>query len=303
MSPERGGVRRGGSWGAPGAAAAPARESVLRFLGYPEGRTPRPELSHRLETLLHASPPLLRPAGVWRTFPASEAGALGLLLPVPRDAGAGAPAPERRRALVPARVAAALVTIGPDLEDACGRALAVGEATSALLLDAIGSAAVERAADLLCAQVLAAGRNAPAPTPQGGEERPASRRDVRFDACRVSPGYGDWPLAAQASLFARLPAGRLGVRLLPSLLMAPRKSISFALWLDRRGLPFEGVAGCARCPYPRCLYRHVPPPRGGGEGAARHEGRGANRPTGPQGGGGPPDRAGPAPGAPEGALP
>ena len=61
------------------------------------------------------------------------------------------------------------------------------------------------------------------------------RRDGDLDVgCRISPGYGRWPLSAQKALFARLPHETLGVSLNPSMMMTPRKSISFALWLGAK---------------------------------------------------------------------
>ena len=81
--------------------------------------------------------------------------------------------------------------------------------------------------------------------------------DRRVVPCRFSAGYGDWSLQDQPRLFALLPHAQLGVSLLPSMMMVPRKSVSFAMWLGAA----EGRAagrGCARCPLDTCRYRRKP---------------------------------------------
>ena len=137
-----------------------------------------------------------------------------------------------------ARLALGLVTIGPELEREVSRLLAEGESTRALLLDAAGSAAAEAAADQLEGQI-----------------HPGRPR-------RFSPGYGCWPLTAQRALFDLLPHEEIHVRLLPSCLMSPRKSVSFAVWLspeDEADVPEECRASrCADCDLTTCPYREGP---------------------------------------------
>jgi hypothetical protein len=145
----------------------------------------------------------------------------------------------------PARpLALGLVTIGPALERRVSELVAQGEATRALILDAAGSAAAEEAADALECRI---------------HDGPASRR--------FSPGYGSWPVTAQRSLFALLPHEEIGVSLLPSCLMTPRKSVSFALWLGgaEDDLPCGDdlpnrceVCGLLTCPYRRTAAKPVP---------------------------------------------
>jgi len=71
----------------------------------------------------------------------------------------------------------------------------------------------------------------------------------------VSPGYGSWGIHSQKALFDRLPHHRIGVDLLPTMLMTPRKSISFAMWLGADRRPLAGLSGCARCGLVECRYR------------------------------------------------
>jgi hypothetical protein len=155
-------------------------------------------------------------------------------------------------------LALGLVTIGFALERRVTDLLAGGETTRALLLDAAGSAAAEEAADDL-------------------ERRIHTRRIPR----RVSPGYGAWPLTAQRALFRLLPHEEIEVRLLPSCLMAPRKSVSFAVWLmpeNEADIPEECRAGrCETCELTTCPYRDLP--------AGPVEGPRADHPAGPHGSG------------------
>ena len=114
-------------------------------------------------------------------------------------------------------LAFAVCTIGPALELEAARSSCAGESLRALLLDAIGSVAVESLArqtariiaDAAAAMGLEAG--------------------VRF-----SPGYGKWALEGQRELFAIADGAAIGVRLNDSCIMEPRKSVSFAVRIGAR---------------------------------------------------------------------
>lgn len=198
------------------------REEVLHFLGYPGG-THAPE---RIETMLvqtlAEARRLASGRGVYASLPVERAGEVGL---------------ERIDAT---GLVIGMVTAGDGIERRAAEAMARGAATEALLLDAAGSAAAEEAADRLGAVISG---------DETGEPRPVS--------CRVSPGYGHWSIASQTALFERLPHEAIGVTLLPSMLMVPRKSISFAMWLGADTRPIAGLAGCARCRLEHCRYRRV----------------------------------------------
>lgn len=199
------------------------REEVLHFLGYPEGREPRPRVATALAASLDEARTLADARGVFLRLPAARAGEAGL--PLPRS---GPPVVD---------VVLGLVTAGEGLERHGAELARRGRTSEALLLDAAGSAAAEEAADRLCALVVG---------DEGARERLS---------CRVSPGYGDWPLAAQPRLFALLPHAGIGVELLPSLMMRPRKSVSFAMWLGADGRPVPGLSGCDHCLLDRCAFR------------------------------------------------
>lgn len=207
-------------------AAELRREEVLRFLGYPAGHRPAPRVEADLARALAAARSLVEARGVYRRLPAARAADAGL-----PPLGDSAPADV---------LVLGLVTAGERLERRGAELARLGRSAEALLLDAAGSAAAEEAADRLCALVA------------GAALEPASAERL---SCRVSPGYGDWPLAAQRLLFGLLPHSEVGVELLPSLMMRPRKSVSFAMWLDAGGRPVPGLSGCGYCLLDRCAFR------------------------------------------------
>ncbi len=233
-------------------AVAVRPADVRHFLGYPRERRPPARISRLIDDLLPVARGLLAARGAYRRLPVAAAAAVGLP-PLPATG-----------------LVIGLVTIGAGLEERVARLLARDEAVAALVLDAIGSAAIEEAADRIGA--LVAGEVGPSPDETG---EPAAGDRAAADAvpgdpaaaaaetsgaapapsCRISPGYGEWPLTAQPDLLGLLPCRELGVALLPSLLMVPRKSISFAMWLGGDARPLAGLSGCSRCPLRACRYR------------------------------------------------
>lgn len=214
---------------------------VRRWLGYPEGRRPPARIEALLERLLEEARRLVAARGAFALLDGARAPALGL------DAAAGD------------GLLVGLVTVGPALEARASELLDRGEATAALVLDAAGTAAVEEAADRLAALALA-GEDEGAGESEGAEAEPTGDADAvgRAVPCRMSPGYGRWPLERQRELLGLLPSRDVGVRLLPSLLMEPRKSVSFAVWLGAGGRPGEPASGCAFCGLEACRYRRAP---------------------------------------------
>ncbi len=203
------------------AAARP--DEVLRLLGYPQGRLPSRPIAQLLEAALAEARELARPRGAWLRLPVERAPSLGL-------------EPIEAEALL-----IGLVTAGAEIERRASQYLGAGHETMALLLDATGSALAEAAADAL--GVLAVGETLEGWAP------PLS--------CRISPGYGRWPLESQRALFELLPHRELGVTLTSSCLMLPCKSVSFAMWLGADARPVAGLSGCARCQLPHCRYRRA----------------------------------------------
>lgn len=110
------------------------------------------------------------------------------------------------------------VTIGPHLEAKRDRYLARRETTRALVLDAIGSVAAEALAEEAHARIRA----------------DAAARGLTATP-RFSPGYGDWPVSAQADFLNWLGAAGIGIRLTPQFQMIPEKSVSALLGIRAQG--------------------------------------------------------------------
>jgi hypothetical protein len=204
-----------------------ARDEVYRYLGYRRGSRRSVKAQARLDELWPWALSLLRARGAYRVVGGAEAAAAGM-------PGAGKEA------------GVAVCTIGPNLEEASAACAAKGEVVDALLLDAVGSAAAEAAADslnlALCTVAADAGR---------------------YAAPRLSPGYGSWDVSFQRKLLALLPAAELGIALTSGQMMIPRKSVSFAVSFEEH--PPDGHrpgSACERCGLERCRHRLVPVGRG-----------------------------------------
>ena len=175
----------------------------------------------------------LEPKWVWRVFPLS---------PVPGGIAAeGAelllPGAMAKRMLGESTHAAFLVcTLGRRF-DTLLRAAEVRDMTKALLLDACGSAYVERDCD-------------------AAEQEIRERFPGKFLTDRFSPGYGDLPLSLQPRILAVLDAERrLGVTVTDSLLMIPAKTVTAVIGLADMPQPAR-VRGCAYCILrDQCEYR------------------------------------------------
>jgi len=130
-----------------------------------------------------------------------------------------------------------LCTIGEALER---RAADVSkeDAVYGLALDGVGSAGVEALANAACALF----------------EEEATEEDCQV-TIPLSPGMVGWPVEqGQPQIFKLLDAGEIGVRLTESMMMLPRKSLTFVL-----GIGKELVAGGRTCDYcslkETCRYR------------------------------------------------
>jgi hypothetical protein len=142
------------------------------------------------------------------------------------------------------RVAAAIVTIGDALERRVAELWQARELPLAVMLDSVGSGAVESLAeyvnDLLCQEALPLGLKV---------------------TNRISPGYGAWDVADQRELFRLCPPEAIGVSLNEACFMTPEKSISFLVGAGAGARVDHYFSQCARCWMASCAYRRVPPRR------------------------------------------
>ncbi len=112
-------------------------------------------------------------------------------------------------------------TIGDEFTQAVESLSSGGEITKAVILDAVGSEAIEALADTVTNIIK--------------QNAKTERADI---ITRFSPGYGDWPVAEQKELLKIVEAKKIGVRLTEQYLMIPEKSISACIgWIKRNVTP------------------------------------------------------------------
>lgn len=198
-------------------------EEVTRYLGYPHGRLASVTARERLDTLWPLAIEMLSPRGAYALVGKPEAVRIGM--PEPADL-----------------VGVAVCTIGAALEQESEQRAVDTALLDALVLDAIGSAAAEAAADALNLELCNVA------TERGLEAAP-----------RVSPGYGSWHTSCQTSLLGLLPIERIGIRLTSGAMMVPRKSVSFVVgFVAPGGSTGHAASRCSRCGLLRCRHRIAP---------------------------------------------
>lgn len=85
------------------------------------------------------------------------------------------------------------------------------------------------------------------------------RKDLKGDglesSIRISPGYCDWSLSGQAVIFNALDTRSLGIELLPSFSMTPKKTVTSVAIVARR-IFIQDL--CALCAKMACSWRRIP---------------------------------------------
>jgi hypothetical protein len=215
------------------AIEVPAKE-VLRLMGCAPGAPVRPNLRDLIDRLLGESRSLLRPRGVYTVCDVERMtdtelalrGCRPIIGPI-----AGFLRPARR-------VAAFVVTLGHEIEALAAERLHRGEMLEGYTLNAIGSAAADIAADAMADSIY--WREA---GPDEGITPP------------FSPGYCGLPLEEQQTLFSIVDGGAIGVKLSPTMIMEPIKSVSGLVGIgDAQEIMDRGVP-CQRCQLNECRMR------------------------------------------------
>jgi len=139
-------------------------------------------------------------------------------------------------------LAAVVCTLGPDLEKESHQLMVNADTLTAMFLDAAGVAQLELLAHIARKYI----------------KNKAAEVGL-FTGCPFGPGYKNMPLESQTSLFKFVDAESIGVRLNPSGVMIPLKSISFWLRLtqSRQAVEDSGYK-CQKCDMENCIYRKLP---------------------------------------------
>ncbi|GAH37563.1 unnamed protein product [marine sediment metagenome] len=136
-------------------------------------------------------------------------------------------------------LAVVVCTIGPRLEKQVTDYINRDEPLRGLLLDGIGSAAVDSLTQEVCKFMA-------------GE---ASSRGYQASS-PISPGMPGLPITEQWRLLEMVPAREIGASLTPLAIMSPRKSTSMVMGLGPQMTRWTGAEVCAHCSLRKtCPYR------------------------------------------------
>ncbi|HHX63805.1 MAG TPA: hypothetical protein GX702_02830 [Chloroflexi bacterium] len=178
----------------------------------------------------------LSPAAAWDRFAVTEIRHDRLILVGGRSLGGG---PVARVMYGAEELVVAVCTAGAEIDARVAEYQRRRELFRAMLLDELGSWAVDQVRQMLCRSL-----------------------EDEFDvqgwrtSTPLSPGESAWSVAEQRILFDLLDAARIGVTLSEGAMMRPTKSLSFIMGVGRRPLGAEGRSGCEFCSMKeRCLYR------------------------------------------------
>jgi len=181
------------------------KNEVCQYLGYKRGRSPTPHVSSVIDSQLDEAHALIKPQACYAIEPivgvnSSTLSVDGLVF--------------TSRHIAPifsgcSQAVLFLVTIGGSLERKVARLMKQGLTLESVIMDSIGSVAVEKVADWLEDLV----RNIAA---TNGDKV----------GWRYSPGYCDWDITQQQELFRVFDDKSIGVNLSSACVMMPRKSIS-----------------------------------------------------------------------------
>ncbi len=217
------------------------RDEVLRFQGYQKGvDVPTAEVLAIFGEALALGERLMSPRVVYRSVDVTdraadliEAG--GERLHIPQIG--------RLWGSIDA-VGAGICTVGEAIETRVRVLFEAREFPLAVMLDSVGSAAVESLAeyanDLLCQAGI----------PEGLKV-----------TNRISPGYAGWDVAEQERLFRLCPGHPIGVSLNEACFMTPGKTISWLVGVGPEARVDHYFTQCRRCWMKDCPYRRAPADR------------------------------------------
>ncbi len=136
-------------------------------------------------------------------------------------------------------LAVAVGTIGAGLEKRVTEEFNRKESLRGMLLDGIGSAAVDVLIEAACRLI----------------RDEASSRGYQSSS-PVNPGMPGFPISEQEQLLALVPAVEIGVRLSSGGMMVPRKSVSLVIGMGAQMPTWTSAEACARCHLAgTCPYR------------------------------------------------
>lgn len=194
-----------------------SKKDILSYLGYkPKKSSKSAAVDVLLEEAIDLARMVMVPAAVLNTYEVEISEREKIVFPGTnfclkgeRIAQFMAPCP---------RITLVAATIGPDIDIEIERLFASQDSSRAVVLDAVGSDAAEQAVSWIDAYVQ-------------GEAKKLGFRTLH----RVSPGYPLWSIEANGDIAMALKAGQIGIEVLPSYEMLPRKSVIAAIgWVSEQ---------------------------------------------------------------------
>ena len=209
-----------------------AQDEINRHLGYPREAAPAPRIAEDIARIVSEVMPNLHPRGVYALYAVTSSTPHSLKLNEITISGNIGEYLDQA-----GRVAVFVVTVGEEISHLAESAIKNGDAFSALVMDAIGSCAVDAAADALMLHVRRELKD--------GEEL----------TLRYSPGYCGMQIGQQSKLFQLVQASSVGVTLMTSMLMHPLKSISGLIGLAPKEAVSRYRSPCDLCARMGCHMR------------------------------------------------
>ena len=216
-------------------------QEVLRREGFRGQAKIRPEIKSLILELLASikKAHLLEPAVVYGIYTITEMNSRQLSL----EGNLVVEGPLLPSLLPEAKELAVVVcTIGPKLEKQATDYFNQDEPLRGMLLDGIGSAAVDSLTQEVCKFI----------------EAEASSRGYQVSS-PLNPGMPGLPITDQWQLLKMVPAREIGVSLTSSGIMVPRKSTSMVMGIGPQMKTWTRAEVCARCSLRKtCPYRIKP---------------------------------------------
>jgi hypothetical protein len=217
----------------PNLSVAPANlVEIHRYLGYPREVAPAPRMADRISQVVAKAQSCLKPRGAYAVYAVSSRTPHALNLNDTTISGNIGEFLEHAN-----RVAVFVVTVGKEISQLAESASKNGDAFSAWIMDAVGSWAAEGAADALMTRIR------------------RHLHDQEELTLRYSPGYCGMDMGQQRKLFQLMQADSVGVKLMPSMLMHPLKSISGLVGLAPKEAVSRYRSPCDLCPRVGCYMQ------------------------------------------------
>lgn len=193
-----------------------SRRDILRYLGFkPLKSSSNPLVDSLVEEAIEAARIFMRPAAILHTLITETVYPDKIVF---RDSWFNLTGREIVGFMSRCpRVSLIAATIGADIEEEISRLFEAEDSSGAVALDAASSDAVEQAVTWAAGII----------------EREAEKQGF-ITLQRVSPGYGLWNIEANADIVKLLDAEKIGIEVLPSFELLPRKSVVAAVgWIPR----------------------------------------------------------------------